>query len=75
MGDDVVIKAIAVIHGGLLQIDLWNNSTNQGAGRLFIEPHGFFAMLGKSMQASYEAWIESEVRAETEPQPEKGGGS
>lgn len=48
MGDEIVIKTVEVIQGGLLQIDL-RNETNGEWYRVFAEPRTFFAMIGEAM--------------------------
>ena len=56
MGDDIEIRAIEVIQGGLLQIDFFNTTTDKGY-RCFAEPGAFFAMLGAAMQKEHDDWF------------------
>ena len=58
MGDEIVIRAIEVIQGGLLQIDFLNTVTEEGF-RCFADPNEFFGMLGAAMQKNVEEWNQS----------------
>ena len=49
MGDEIIIVAIEIIQGGLIQIDLKNETKNEHY-RAFVEPKDFFSMLGNAMQ-------------------------
>ena len=49
MGDEIIIVAIEIIYGGLIQIDLKNETKNEHY-RAFIEPKDFFSMFGNAMQ-------------------------
>ena len=55
MGEEILIEAIEIIQGGLLQIDFRNTETNK-CDRCFIEPVKFFGMLGKALQKGLAAW-------------------
>ena len=59
MGEEILIEAIEIIQGGLLQIDFRNTETNE-CDRCFIEPEKFFAMLGKALQKSLVAWEDTQ---------------
>jgi len=49
MGPEIIIYAIEVIQGGVLQIDFRNEETNE-CYRCFCEPKAFFGILGEAMQ-------------------------
>ena len=49
MGDEIIIVAIEIIQGGLIQIDL-KNETKSEHYRVFVEPKDFFSMFGNAMQ-------------------------
>lgn len=49
MGDEIIIMAIDIIYGGLIQIDLKNETKNEHY-RVFVDPKDFFSMLGNAMQ-------------------------
>ena len=55
MGDDIEIKMIEIIQGGLVQIDFYNNSQKKW-DRAFCDPDKFFRMIGNSMQKSMKKW-------------------
>jgi len=55
MGEAIIIRAISVIQGGLLQIDFFNEETKENY-RCFSEPSEFFSMLGKAMQINVDKW-------------------
>tara|TARA_R100001530_G_scaffold1886_1_gene3235 strand:- start:13905 stop:14147 length:243 start_codon:yes stop_codon:yes gene_type:complete len=58
MGNDIEIKEIEVIQGGLIQIDFENKSTKE-CYRVFCEPSKFFRMLGSAMQFHYMAFMDN----------------
>lgn len=62
MGDEILIVNIAVIQGGLLQID-FENVTQNKTDRCFAQPGDFFKMIGDAMQKNHvkdvEAWQRS----------------
>ena len=58
MGDEIVIKDIEIIQGGLIQIDFQNMKTKE-TYRSFCEPSTFFGMLGSSMQLHYTSFMDN----------------
>lgn len=56
MGDHIIFKSIEVIQGGLLQIDLWNETENKHI-RFFAEADEFFSKFGKAMQKNHKEFI------------------
>ena len=52
MGDEVIIKKIEVIQGGLFQIDTQNLKDNK-CQRIFIDPYKLFTMIGQAMQNNH----------------------
>jgi len=52
MGDRLELRGIEVIQDGLFQIDVYNNTRNEGY-RVFVIPDIFFSMIGSSMQKNY----------------------
>lgn len=57
MGDEILIIAIEVIRGGLLQIDFKNTDTGE-QWRCFAEPGEHFRMLGDAMQKNVDQWAQ-----------------
>jgi len=62
MGDEIEVKNIEIIQGGLVQIDFYN-ATQDKIDRAFCDPDVFFAMIGKSMQAGAKKWNEDFIAA------------
>ena len=58
MGDEIKIKDIEIIQGGLIQIDFQNMKTKE-TYRSFCEPSTFFGMLGSSMQLHYMSFMDN----------------
>jgi len=56
MGDEIEIKNIEIIQGGLVQLDLYNVSQNR-YDRAFCDPDVFFKMIGDSMQENFKKWV------------------
>ena len=55
MGDEILIIAIEVIQGGLIQFDFKNTETGE-QWRCFADPGEHFRMLGDAMQKNVEQW-------------------
>lgn len=55
MGELIVLEAIAVIQGGLLQIDIRYENSGKGE-RFFVEPKDFFTKLGNAMNVNREKY-------------------
>lgn len=58
MGDDIIVKDVQLIQGGLLQIDFMNMKTGENY-RAFSEGKEFFSLLGSSMASNSERWMKS----------------
>ena len=65
MGDDIEIRAIEIIYDGLIQIDFYNNTKNEGY-RCFVDPSVLLGMLSQAMQKNYKAWMEEFVKSHAE---------
>ena len=71
MGDEIIIVAIEILYGGLIQIDFKNTETGQ-TFRAFCDPKIFFWMIGESMQKRYEESMDQFFRdARSATQEEK----
>lgn len=68
MGPEVTIQSIEVIQAGLIQIDFWVEEENR-AYRCFIEPEKLFGMIGASMQANYNKFLDSFFAEEQKEAP------
>ena len=56
MGDKIRVIDIQVIQGGLFQIDLMNDTT-QEAIRFFAEPYDLFQRVGNALQLSHNSYL------------------
>lgn len=56
MGDVFDLIDVQVIQGGLIQLDIKNLKTMQGA-RMFVNPSVLFSKIGKSMESNMDEWL------------------
>ena len=56
MGDDIELRCVEIVNGGILQIDLFNVTKGEGY-RCFADPQRFFKFLGESLKANNAEWL------------------